>query len=685
MKLSGLSIIGCAVALLLMAGCGSTQKLKTGDQAFEQKSYAIAANLYKSEYSVEQVAQYKAQKAFRIGESYRLINDTKNAEKWYNEATKLQYPDALARYYLGAMLMANEKYDAAINEFKTYGNEDPSNKMKAFDMVRACELAKKLSQQKTNVAIDNLELNSSANEYAPVFYEGMDIVFSSDRGDALGTETYGWTGEKYSDLFMSKREKDGAYRSVVQFGENLNTGRNEGTPTFNKNFSEMYFTRCGIEGKTKSKLDDYCALFKSVRDFDGTWSLPERMYFFSDSVNVGQPFLSPDGKFMLFVATDAPDSYGGRDIYITYSEFGEWAEPVNLGNAINTPGDEMFPHIADDGMLYFASNGHAGMGGLDLFSAKKDGKGWKEPVNLKPPINSGADDFGIIIEKAKPANSEDFVKRTGYFTSSRPNGKGGDDLYKFTERNENIFTLNAFVFEKVFENPADPNSKVVDLKQVEGAEVVLKKYAQALQPVGTQKSDKNGFVKFDLEAENDYLVTATKDGYFKKSANTSTKGKKDESKVNIVVQVKIVLEKIFEEKEITIPNIYYDYDKTTLRPESEVILDTLIELLTDNPTVKLEIGSHTDSRGSNEYNEKLSQGRAESVVRYLVSKGIDLKRLTAKGYGESRPVNKCVDGMKCTEEEYQENRRTTFKVLAEKFIIESVTPDSIRVDPAPKE
>lgn len=671
------------VAIFFWA-CGSTQKIKTGDQAFEQKSYAIAANLYKSEFNTEQVEQYKAQKAFRIAESYRALNNTKDAEKWYAEALKLNYPDVMNRYHYAAMLMANEKYDMAITEFKKYANEDPVNKMRAFDLVRACEDAKKAQSQKHNIVIENLEFNTSANEYAPVFFENKSLVFSSDRTDALGTETYGWTGEKFSDLFISKRESNGTYRSVNTFGENLNTDRNEGTPTFNKNFTEMYFTRCGTPPKSKSKTDDYCAIFKSMRDFDGSWSFPEKLFFFSDTVNVGQPFLSPDGKFMLIVS-DAAGGYGGKDIWITYPEFDGWGEPQNLGSTINTAGNEMFPHVADDGTLYFSSDGHVGMGALDIFSAKKEGTIWKNVTNLKHPINSGADDFGFILEKSKPENADDFVKRVGYFTSTRKGGKGGDDIYKFSERNENIYTLQAIVFEKVFENPTDPNSKVIDLKQVQGADIALKKYGVALQPVGNAVTDKNGLAKFELEAETDYAVSATKEGYFKRSANATTKGKKDESKVNIVVQVKIVLEKIFEEREIVIPNIYYDYDKTNLRPESEVVLDTLINLLAENPTIKLEIGSHTDSRGSNTYNEKLSQGRAESVVRYLISKGIDVNRLTAKGYGESKPVNKCVDGVKCTEEEYQQNRRTTFKVLSEKYIIESVTPDDVKTDRKPGE
>lgn len=670
-------------ATFAFLACNTTQKIKTGDQAFEQKSYAIAATLYKSEFSTEPVEQYKATKAFRIAESYRAINNTKDAEKWYAEALKLNYPDAITRLHFANMLMANEKYDAAITEFKKYANEDPINKMMAFDKVKACENAKKSLTQKTNIELQNLAFNSNANEYAPVFYENKNIIFSSDRTDALGTETYGWTGEKYSDLFISKKESDGSYRSVNQFGTNINSGRNEGTPTFNKGFTEMYFTRCGTEIKTKSKLDDFCAIFKSTKDFDGTWSTPEKIVFFNDSVNVGQPFLSPDGKYML-IASDASGGYGGKDIWITYQEFDGWAFPQNLGSIINTAGNDMFPHVAEDGTLYFSSDGHNGLGALDIFSAKKEGKIWKEVLNLKAPINSGADDFGLIIEKSKPANADDFIKRSGFFTSTRASGNGGDDIYKFLERNENIYTLQAFVFEKVFENPQDPNSKVIDYKQIEGADVSLKKYGVALQPVANGKTDKNGLAKFDLGADTDYLVAATKDGYFKKSVNTTTKGKKDESKVNIVVQVKIILDKIFEEKEITIPNIYYDYDKTDLRPESELVIDTLITLLNENPTVKLEIGSHTDSRGNEAYNEKLSLGRAESVVKYLISKGINLQRLTAKGYGESKPINKCLDGVKCTEEEYQLNRRTTFKVLSEKFIIESMTPDNIKVDEAPK-
>lgn len=670
-------------AVIVIGACNTTQKIKTGDQAFEQKSYAIAANLYKSEFNTEPVEQYKATKAFRIAESYRALNNTKDAEKWYGEALKFNYPDLTTRLQFANMMMANEKYDAAITEFKKYANEDPANKLIAFEKVKACENAKRQLSQKTNIELLNLELNSNANEYAPVFFENKNLIFSSDRTDALGTETYGWTGEKYSDLFISKKENDGDYRSVMPFGTNINTGRNEGTPTFNKGFTEMYFTRCGTELKTKSKLDDFCAIFKSIKDFDGSWSTPEKISFFNDSVNVGQPFLSPDGKYMLLVS-DASGGYGGKDIWITYSEFDGWSFPQNLGSVINTAGNDMFPHVAEDGTLYFSSDGHMGLGALDIFNAKREGKIWKDVIALKAPINSGADDFGLIIEKAKPASTDDFIKRSGFFTSTRATGKGGDDIYRFTEHNENIYSLQAFVFEKVFENPNDPNSKVIDYKQIEGADVSLKKYGLALQPVASAKSDKNGLAKFDLEAETDYMVTGTKEGYFKKSINTSTKGKKDESKVNIVVQVKIILEKIFEEKEITIPNIYYDYDKTDLRPESETVLDTLINLLAENPTVKLEIGSHTDSRGNDAYNEKLSLGRAESVVKYLVSKGINLQRLTAKGYGESKPINNCIDGVKCTEEEYQMNRRTTFKVLSEKFIIESITPDNIKIDEAPK-
>ena len=404
--------------------------------------------------------------------------------------------------------------------------------------------------------------------------------------------------------------------------------------------------------------------------------------FFADTINFGNPYLSKDGN-MILMASDALNGYGGKDLYVSYWEQGTWGEPKNLGSNINTKGDDMFPWLDEEGTLYFASNGHPGMGGLDIFSAEKDGKIWKDPVNLKPPINSGADDFAIVFDKIKPKDENDAVRSSGFFSSSREGGKGADDLYRFVLANKNIFLLDGIVLEKIFEDPSDPNSPVVDFQPVENAHLSLKKYDRGFKVVDTISSSKFGKFQMDLDAESNYSLFTEKEGFFNKSMEVSSKGLKDPKNVLITIKVRVLLERIYEEKEIILSNIYYDYDKTTLRDESKIVLDTLWGMLETNPDIFVEIGSHTDSRGSNSYNEVLSQGRAESVVKYLIQKGIDFKRLGAKGYGETKLINHCADDVECTEEEHQENRRTTFKVVSEDMIINSIRPEDVRVDPAP--
>jgi outer membrane protein OmpA-like peptidoglycan-associated protein len=270
---------------------------------------------------------------------------------------------------------------------------------------------------------------------------------------------------------------------------------------------------------------------------------------------------------------------------------------------------------------------------------------------------------------------------SGYLTSNRPGGAGKDDIYAFQLSNENLYVLEGVILEKIFEDPKDPNSKVIDFQPVENASITIKKYGPGFPVIGTPKSDKFGRFGQDLEKESDYYVSGEKEGFLKQSAKFSTKGLRDLNNITIPVKVRLIVERIYVDREIVIPNIYYDYDKTTLRPESFPVLDSLYSLFAENPTIVVEIGAHTDSRGSNEYNLTLSQGRAASVVKYLVQKGLPIERLKAVGYGETSPVNKCVDGVECTEEEHQLNRRTTFKILSESFNLESITPEDIRVDP----
>jgi outer membrane protein OmpA-like peptidoglycan-associated protein len=321
------------------------------------------------------------------------------------------------------------------------------------------------------------------------------------------------------------------------------------------------------------------------------------------------------------------------------------------------------------------------MGGLDIFKASKTKTGFKDPVNIRAPINSGYDDFAFRIDKYKPANEDDTVLLSGYLSSSRPGGKGGDDIYRFEEKWINIFVLRGKVVEKNFENPKDPKSTVLGLKNLPRAKVELKTAGGDV--ISATSSDTLGNFLFKLNAETDYKLTAIKNGYFSNNGFTSTKGKRNQDSTLINLYLQIELEKIFESVLLVIPNIYYDYDKATLRPESKLVLDSIMIFFKENPDLTIELGSHTDSRGSDAYNLKLSQARAQSAVDYLVEKGIPKDRLIAKGYGETMLVNKCSNGVECTEEEHQKNRRTTFRVASAKLNLESIEPEDIKVVPKP--
>ncbi len=669
-----LAIITIALSL---ASCGGSGKAKNGMTLFEEKNYTLAIPQLKNEYKEQQVPLLRGEKAFYVAESYRLSGNFKDAEGWYAEAIKQGY-DAIATYNYAITLKANEKYKQAIEQFTNYARLEPFNKEKAFDQIKACNLAIRWEKERTNLDLQNMPLNTSASEYAPVVTPNGDLVFTSDRIDATGNDTYGWTGEKYSDMYLTKKQTDGTYSGIVSLSAELNSGFNEGTPTFSRDGNEVYFTRCGSQGK---ELDDYCAIYISRLQSLGGWSNPEKLLLFdADTFNVGHPFLSKDGKYLLFAA-EAPGGYGGKDLYISILQAGAWTAPRNLGVEINTPGNEVFPFIDDQGTLYFSSDGHDGLGGLDIFSAPSNGGTWSKPENLKLPINSGADDYGLWLTKSKPKDANDPVRMSGFFSSNRPGGKGKDDIYQFQLSNENLFVLEGVILEKIFEDPSDPNSKVIDFQPVNEANITLKKYAPGFPVVATLSSDKFGRFGYDLTKETDYYVSGEKEGFLKQAAKFSTKGLRDLKNITIPIKVRLIVERIFENVPIEIENIYYDYDSTVLRADSYPALDTLYALFAENPTIVVEIGSHTDSRGSSDYNLRLSQGRAASVVKYLVSKGIPAGRLKAVGYGESNPVNKCVDGVECTEEEYQLNRRTTFKILAEKFNLESITPEDIRVDP----
>ncbi len=660
-----------------MAACKTVPfKVNNGNTAVSLKLYHQSTDFLIKEFNEEKDPIKKQQKAFEIGESYRKFNDWANAEKWYKQSLDLKGGEE-SLYMLAMMQKQQEKYQEALKSFEEY-QKIAGNGFEGRKQAMQCQDAIEWKKEFLKIRVTNIEaLNSAANDYALVPYKQKQFVYSSSRNEALGTERDGWTGEKFTDLFITEKKETG-FAAPTNIGAPVNTIAHESSATFSKDAKEMYFIRCKDD---QQKSAQYCNLYYTAFNNEH-WEEPVKIDLFADSINIYDPFLSKDGKLLLF-ASDARGGFGATDLYMATKVDTGWSTPQNLTRNINTPGSERFPWLDDKSNLYYSSNGLPGMGGLDIFKATKTKTGYKDPVNLKYPINSGADDFGFRIDKYKPSSADDTILYSGYLSSNRPGGKGGDDIYRFEEKWINLFVLRGKVVEKNYEKPDDAESKVLGLKNLPKAKVDLKSTDDRV--IASTFSDSIGNFAFRLNAETDYKVAGTKNGYFSKTEYTSTKGKRNEDSTIITLHVQIELEKIFPQKMLVIPNIYYDYDKATLRPESKLVLDSILIFFNENPDLTIELGSHTDSRGSDDYNLKLSQARAQSAVDYLIEKGIPKDRLVAKGYGETMLVNNCSNGVNCTEEEHQKNRRTTLRVVSAKLNLESIQPEDIRVVPKPEE
>ena len=629
--------------------------INSGEKAFEQKKFVLASDLLKKEISKETDLYKKIEKLQLLAEAYDQMN---KPEAKVDALQQIADLDANPQYLfdLGKAQMMNENYAEALATFTQY--QDLSNDIfNSSGPIKHCEEVLAFDQTRSNVKIENIEaINSNADDYAARLYKDGALVFTSSRASSIGDNTQPWDNSKSSDLFLAEKNKN-TWSSPKSFSDILNTEMAEGIATFSKDFETVCFTRCDFLEFGNS----YCRIFKAEADGD-VWYEAELEPIFSDSVNIGQPHLSNDGQ-RLYFSSDAPFGYGGNDIYFMTLDGTSWGQPVNAGFSINTEKDELFPTTDSKGNLYYSSDGKGGKGGLDIFKATPDKFAFSNSVNLPYPINSGADDHSFIYLKEANPNSDDKVIEQGVFSSSRKSGKGKDDIYVYEKLFINLYALDLTVFENNLKNPEDSESEVLGLKPLEAA-IVLMKGQEKITPV-------NGNLIFDLEAETDYKILVSKTNYFNKSIQFSTKGLKSKDSLVITLFEEVTLEKIFPEKEIVIPNIYYDYDKATLREESLPVLDKLVSFFEENNDLKIEIGSHTDSRGSDKYNADLSQRRAQSVVDYFIAKGVPTSQLSAKGYGETKITNRCTNGVECSEDEHQKNRRTTFRVISADGVLDS--------------
>lgn len=652
-----------AIFLLIfisVSSCTYTQKVKDGNTAFDRKQYAVATYLLQKEYKKAKSRLEKGKIAFLLGESYRMLNKPASASTWYKSAYDNGVGvDALREY--AYTLKAMEQYDDAINAFKELGIEIGSPYEYRRE-IGACQVAKGWKGEKSRAyTAMPAEFNSPASDYSPVLYKNGMLVFTSDRKGATGEATYNWTGNNFSDLFLVDPQSGRA----ELFDSQINTTFNEGTAVFNKDFTELYFTRCYGD----KKEDNYCKIM--VSKWDGSqWTVPAVLGFEQEGINYGHPALSKDGRTLYF-SCNSKDGWGGYDIWYSERTAAEgWGEPKLMSRSVNTIGNEKFPSLDGD-TLYFASDGHPGMGGLDIFKTwKQAGGGWAPVQNLKPPVNSGSDDFGYVIDyQGKRAQD---VLQVGYFSSNRPEGSGGDDVFRFEKRIpppepvkpetpvvEYKLILEGYVLEKIYAEADNPDSKVLGRKPLNGAAVEVKIGKEVKKFTVAE----DGFFTIELSENTDYQFLASKNNYLTGENFFSTRGiGKDPNNPVQTYEVEIVLDKIFINKEIVLEDIYYDFDKWDIRADARPTLDQLARNLELNPKIRIQLSSHTDCRGNDRYNEELSQKRAQSAVDYLVSKGISGERLIAKGFGESQPKASCLCA-RCTEEEHQLNRRTAFTVL----------------------
>lgn len=629
--------------VLIAVGCDSAKNLtKQGDKLFYQKGeYENAIQAYKK------AAEKDGDKAYlnaKIAESYRLSNRIGAAEPFYAAAIEAgNKADSLAFSY-GYSLKANGKYDQAASQFASYAKTGASSaRVKAAKReVENMPAVKALVSKKTQFEVSNLDaLNTEAAEFSP-FIMDKSLYFTSNRESS---KVYGATGTGFTDLYVWKFEgADVANGKTEMLGGALSlSGVNDGSASLSRDGKTMVFAR-GNDGSKKGakNVDLFISYYK-----DGKWSEPQLLPFNSPTAWDACPFLSADGK-TLFFASDRPGGEGASDLYrVTRDNSGNWGKVANLGKQINTDGEEMFPYLSDDGKLYFSSTGHPGLGGLDIFAATIAGKD-ATIENLGSPINSMADDFGISF--SSPVQ--------GYFASNRSGGKGDDDIYMFKNIKDEVkivkFALSGVTQEREENGNIKvlPNTHVVLLDQATG------------EKIAEQISDDQGKFAFNMDASKNYTFLADREAYLTLRENFSTYGKQPpqdqltEKETTIDLTNNLVLEKIKVEKAIVLDNIYYDFNKWDITEAAALELDKLVQILEDNPTITIELSSHTDQRGKADYNQTLSQKRAESAVTYIVGRGINKDRITAKGYGLTRPLIENPE----TEEDFQKNRRTEFKI-----------------------
>ena len=632
-------IIYSIICTVLLVSCGADQAMKKGDKFYALGEYFDAAAQYRKAYThtSNKQREQKGQRAMKMAECYRRIHFTSKAISAYQNAIRYKQDDSLTHFYLGQLLMRNGNYREAEKHFQTAIDSLPHSDdhwSLAKTGLKAARQAAQWKKDGSAYTIKRMDLfNSRRAEYSPMLGGDKDdqLYFTSTRNQAQGDEYSGITGAKNADIFLSQKDDKGKWSKPQTIDSELNSEMDEGACCFSPDGKSMYLTIC----KTDPNYPRYATIAVSSRS-DASWSKPKELTISRDTLSsYAHPAVSPDGEWLYFTS-DMPGGLGGFDIWRCKLTGNETGTPENLGEPVNTPGDEMFPTFRPNGDLYFSSDGHPGMGGLDIYILKerKEESGKRKEITLSAdnsqekeetdislssfhfplssklehpgfPLNSQGDDFGMTFEGKR---------NQGYFCSNRGDTRGYDHISSFFNP-EIVQTVKGWVYEQ---DGYELTSAQVYMVGNDGTNLKL-----------SVKGD--GSFTQEIKPNVDYVLLATCKGFLNHQEQLRVEPvTKSEEYV-----LQFPLANI--SAPVLIENIFYDFDKATLRPESATALDELVQLLNENPNITIELSAHTDYKGSDEYNKSLSQRRAESVVNYLIDHGIASDRLTPKGYGEGKP------------------------------------------------
>ena len=629
-------------------------KISKGNKGFDNYNYVNAQSVYQkvADKGYESADLYK-----RLGDSYYLNASYEEAQEWYGKLIEKYADDVDAEtYFRYAISLKGTKNYKLSDEIMTRFKELRESDKRAQLFKENPDYLKQIETYKDTYKVTETTINSGYSDFGTALYDDKLIFSSAKDTGSFVKRVHAWNGQPFLDLYEVSLERvsngEATLKDAKKFDKVVNSPFHESTPTFTKDGNTMYFTRNNynngvyrddINGTNKLKI------YKAVKGKNGKWSDIEELPFSSDDYTIAHPALSQDEK-RLYFSSDMEGTFGDADLwYVNILDDGTYSAPVNLGEQINTEGRESYPFISNENDLYFTSNGHLGLGGLDIFKTTLGDNGEvTEIINLGEPVNTSADDFSFIINT---------TSNVGFLSSNRDNEAGNDNIYMLERIKEDppcIIELTGLVTDK------DTGEKL------SGAKVTL--FDTNKNVFGTSVTDARATFAFDPSCDRDMLVRADKEGYV--SAEKLITIPATSAELEALLELEKEDKPLEPGKDLTkilkLNPIYFDFDRFNIRPDAAEELAKVLVVLEENPTMRIDVRSHTDSRGNDSYNQRLSQNRNDATIQWLVDKGISRSRLTGRGYGESSPVNECTNNVDCSEAAHQDNRRSEFIILGDR-------------------